>query len=65
MRRFPAYKTADEVTCFSCQSTQMGLKMDTGSPHGMGRWRKTCRRCGYHTYFDLDRRQDRVEEGQQ
>ena len=52
MRKFPTCSDPKEVACFHCGGTE-GAVQDAGYPPGHGQFRKTCKACGRHTYFDL------------
>lgn len=52
---------ANDVRCFNCgrRNWKSKVPLDTGNYHG--RYRLTCANCGYHTYFDLKRKQQEEE----
>ena len=52
MKKFPTYSRAEDAVCFNC-GKQLDDVKDVGYPDGNGRYRGTCPKCGYHTYFDI------------
>lgn len=49
--RFPVF--SDQLSCFNCSESLAGAtEQDKEYPDGYGRYRRTCPRCGYHTYYD-------------
>ncbi len=56
MANFPTFQNHDAVKCFNCAG-ETGKVRDCEYAPGSGQYRKTCGKCGYHTYYDLPRKE--------
>jgi len=63
-KQFPTFKSHETVSCFNCDGDfGAGYYCDSGNVEGYGKWAQDCSKCGFRTYYDVEKNEKDIPLG--